>query len=378
MIYMDNNSTTRIDPRVLNAMMPYLTDEYANASSTHAFGSKISNNIKSAREQIAELVNCSPSEIILTSGATESINLGIKGIMDSYRKKGNHIVTISTEHYAVLDTCKYLESIGYEITYLPVEYDGMLDLELLSEVIRENTILVCAMLTNNETGVIHPIHQIAEIAHKKNALFMTDATQAIGKLKIDVKESGIDLMAFSGHKFYAPKGTGGLYINEQARLKILPLLHGGGHEKGLRSGTLNVPNIIGIGKAAEIALNDIDNDKEYVGGLRDHLEKELLSITDTIINGNIKNRIYNTCNICFKRIDADAVISGLKNIAVSNGSACTSNLIEPSHVLKAMGLTDDDAFSSIRFSLGRFNTLDEVKVVIEEMKSITHKLRAIV
>ena len=377
MIYLDNNATTRIAPRVLEAMMPYLTDSYANASSTHEFGSKMNEAVKKGRAQIAQLIGAENNEVVFTSGATEAINLAIKGIATNYREKGKHIVTVSTEHSAVLDTCKYLETIGYEITYLPVQADGLLDLELVKKSIRDDTLLLCIMFVNNETGVIQQIKEIAEIAHLKGTFFMTDGTQAVGKLPVNVTELGIDLMSFSAHKFYGPKGIGGLYVRGKRpnKVKLPTLIHGGGHEKGMRSGTLNVPGIVGMGEAAEIANNEMLTDTKRIGGLRDNLEKELLKIENTLLNGNPIRRLYNVSNICFRGADSDAIMIDLKGITVSNGSACTSASIEPSHVLKAMGFSDDVAFSSIRFSLGRFNTQKEIEVVSPLILRIVKELR---
>lgn len=379
-IYLDNNATTKIAPRVLEAMMPFLTEEYANAASIHPFGVKAYEAVKNARSQIADLISCETNEIIFTSGATEAINLAIKGIAESYKNKGKHIVTVATEHPSVLDTCRYLESIGYKVTYLPVQKNGLLDLEEVKQSIRSDTILVSVMLVNNEIGVIQPIKEIAKIAHSKDAFFMTDGTQAVGKTPVNVDLLGIDLMSFSGHKFYGPKGVGVLYARSKRpnKVKLNPLLHGGGHEKGLRSGTLNVPAIVGLGKAAEIASQEMDTDEKRIGELRDYLEKEFLKIKNTSLNGHPKQRLYNVSNICFKSVDADAMIIGLKNIAVSNGSACTSTSIKPSHVLKAIGLSNEDAFSTLRFSLGRFNTKTEIDTVIKEVKKNVESLRLMV
>lgn len=376
-IYLDNNATTRIDPRVLEAMMPYLTNTYSNASSTHLFGAQAHEAVKTARAQIAELIGCESNEVVFTSGATEAINLAIKGIAEAYSDKGKHIVTCLTEHSAVLDTCKHLEKKGFEVTYLPVQPDGLIDLALLKRSVREDTILVSIMLVNNETGVIQPVKEIAAIAHAKEAFFMTDGTQAVGKLPVNVNELGIDLMAFSGHKIYAPKGIGALYARSRRpfKVKIDALLHGGGHEKGLRSGTLNVPGIVGLGKALEIAKQEMAGDTKRVKELRDYLETQLLKIENSSVNGSVKSRLYNVTNICLKGADADAIIIDMKNIAVSNGSACTSTSIEPSHVLKALGLSDEDAFASLRLSLGRFNTKEEIDPVIKAVKAAVSNLR---
>jgi cysteine desulfurase len=371
-IYLDNNATTQIDKRVLDAMMPFLTSEYANANSTHLFGVKTYEAVKAARIQVADLIGAEAHEIIFTSGSTESINLAIKGVAANYSTRGKHIVTIATEHSAVLDTCKYLETIGYEITYLPVLHDGLIDLFGLKNVLREDTILVSVMLANNETGVLQPIKEIADLAHTVGALFMTDATQAVGKIPVNVDEMGIDLLCMSGHKLYATKGVGALYVRQRMkRVKLPALLHGGGHERGMRSGTLNVPGIVALGTACTLAQKEMKQNAESILALRNYLEEELLKIDGTTVNGNTKNRLFNTANILFSGADSDALIMGLSNtendlplIAVSNGSACTSASIEPSHVLTAMGLNETDAFSSIRFSLGKFNTREELDIVM--------------
>lgn len=368
-IYLDYNSTTPIDPRVLEAMLPYLEDNFANPSSTHHFGQSINEKVKQAREQIADFINADPNELIFTSGATEAINMAIKGVAESYSSKGKHIITVSTEHKAVLDTCKDLERKGFEVTYLPVLANGLIDIAELQNAIRTDTILVSVMYVNNETGVVQPIKEIAKLAQEKGALFMTDATQAVGKIEIDVNDLGIDLLCFSGHKMYAPKGIGALYVRNKTKLS--PQIHGGGHEQGLRSGTLNVPGIISLAKACEIASEEMDLNKRNISELKDKLETEFLKLPNTSLNGDSENRIYNTTNICFKGQDANVLIGRMKNIAVSNGSACSSAVIEPSHVLKAMGLSDDDAFASLRFSLGKFNTNEDIETVINRIKELT-------
>jgi cysteine desulfurase len=357
-IYFDNNATTPVDPRVLDAMLPFLKDNFANSSSTHHFGQSINEKVKQARKQIADFVNAESNEIVFTSGATEAINIAIKGVAESYSNKGKHIVTVSTEHKAVLDTCKDLERKGFEVTYLPVQQTGLIDLSEIQKAIRPDTVLVSVMYVNNETGVIQPIKEIAKLAHEKGALFMTDATQTVGKIEIDVNDLCIDLLCFSGHKMYAPKGIGALYARNKTKLS--PQIHGGGHEQGLRSGTLNVPGIIALAKACEIASGEMDLNKRNISELKDKLETEFLKLQNTSLNGDSENRIYNTTNICFKGQDANVLIGRMKNIAVSNGSACTSAVVEPSHVLTAMGLSEDEAFGSIRFSLGRYNTKEEV------------------
>jgi cysteine desulfurase len=387
MIYLDNNATTRLDPLVLETMMPFLTDTYANAASTHPFGVSAHEAVKTARQQVADLLGCETHELVFTSGATEAINLAIKGVAENYKSKGKHIVTVQTEHKAVLDVCEYLEAHGFEVTYLPVQPDrdasaGLLDLDVVKAAIRPDTILVSVMLVNNETGVIQPIQEIAQLAHEAGALFMTDATQAVGKLPIDVDALAVDLLAFSGHKFYGPKGVGGLFVRQRRpwKVKLEALLHGGGHERGLRSGTLNVPGIVGMGKAAELARLDIAGASETrrVASLRDHLETDLLTIPGTRINGSQKNRLHNVTNIYFENCDSDALIMGLEGMAVSNGSACTAASIDPSHVLLAMGLNETEAFSCLRFSLGRFTTEADITTAINGVKDLVEELRALV
>ncbi|NHE56397.1 cysteine desulfurase family protein [Cyclobacterium plantarum] len=368
-LYLDYNSTTPIDSRVLDAILPFLKDNFANPSSTHHFGQSINEKVKQAREQIANFINAEPNELIFTSGATEAINIAIKGVSESYSNKGKHIITVSTEHKAVLDTSKDLERKGFEVTYLPVQPTGLINLTELQKAIRPDTVLVSVMYVNNETGVIQPIKEISKLAHEKGALFMTDATQAVGKIEIDVVDLGIDLLCFSGHKMYAPKGIGVLYLRNKT--KLTPQMHGGGHEQGLRSGTLNVPGIIALAKACEIASEEMALNQRNISALRDKLETELLKLPNTALNGDSENKIYNTTNICFKGQDANVLIGRMKNIAVSNGSACSSAVVEPSHVLKAMGLSDDEAFASLRFSLGKYNSIEDIETVISKIKELT-------
>lgn len=377
MIYLDNNATTKIAPEVLRAMMPYLTDNFANAASTHAFGLGASDAVKKARQQVADLLNCETNEIIFTSGATEGINLAIKGVAENYQAKGKHILTVATEHSAVLDVCKFLATKGFDVTFLPVQSDGLIDLEVLKNSLRSDTILVSVMVVNNETGVIQPIKEIAKLAHEVGALFMTDATQAVGKMPMNVNELDIDLLTFSGHKIHAPKGVGALFVRQRRprRIKLQTLIHGGGHEGGFRSGTLNVAGIVALGEACEMASKTMLATTTYVQQLRDTLEAELLKIEGIYINGNTEKRLYNVTNIRFDGCDADAIMMGLENIAVSNGSACTATSIDPSHVLMAMGLTELEAFSSIRFSLSKFNTATELPQVIEAVKQVVKNLR---
>ncbi len=369
-IYLDNNSTTKTDDRVIDLMFFLMKDFYANPSSSHSFGKKVGQLIDDARNKIAALINCNDNEVIYTSGATEAINLGLRGTALSHHFNKKKIVTISTEHKAVLDTCKALEDIGFEVVYLPVNADGTVDLELYAKSIDKNTLLVAAMFVNNETGIIHDIKNMTQIAHKAGALFVCDATQAVGKIKVDVNELGVDMLCFSGHKFHGPKGVGALYINRNLKNKLQPQQTGGGQEFGLRSGTLNTFGIIGLGEACLIAKSEMHETEKHVGVLRDNLENELLKIPGTFINGNLESRIYNTSNICFPSNDANVIIARLKNTCVSNGSACTSLVVEPSHVLSSMGLNNDLAFSSLRFSLSKYNTENEVDNVVKEINKI--------
>ena len=378
MIYLDNNATTKIDPKVLEEMLPFLTDNFANASSTHAFGLIASEAVKNARQQMADLIGAEIHEIVFTSGATEAINLAIKGVAENYSNKGKHIITLQTEHSAVLDVCKYLETKGFEISFLPVKKDGLVDIDVFKAVLRPDTILVSVMLVNNELGVIQPIKELAKLTHDVGAIFMTDGTQAVGKLDFKVDELDIDLMAMSAHKFYGPKGVGALFVRQrrQKRIKLEALLHGGGHEGGRRSGTLNVAGIVGMGQAAALCQQKMKAETKRIGALRDDLEKSLLEIPNTEVNGNAENRLYNMTNIKFEGCDSDALIMGLQDIAVSNGSACTSASVEPSHVLMALGMTKTEAFSCIRFSFGRFNTTDEVSSVVAAVEKVVENLRA--
>lgn len=385
-IYLDNNATTPIDPRVLEEMMPFFTHNFANAASTHRFGVSANEAVKKARQQVADLIGADTHEIIFTSGATEAINLAIKGVAEANAHKGKHIVTVSTEHSAVLDTCRYLETKGYEVTYLLVQNDGLLDLEDVRAAIRIDTILVSVMHVNNETGVIQPIQEISKIAHEKRAIFMSDCTQSVGKISVKVDELGIDLLCFSAHKIYGPKGVGALFIRQRKnRIKIPALLHGGGHERGMRSGTLNVPGIVGLGKACEIAQEEMPENEVKIREMRDYLESELLKIERTWINGNREKRLFNVTNIGFEGVDSEALIMGLSNqedgspiIIVSNGSACTAASIEPSHVLISMNLTEQNAFNSIRFSLGKSTINENLNLTISKVKNKTSFLKTFI
>ncbi|KAF2327903.1 cysteine desulfurase family protein [Flavobacterium ginsenosidimutans] len=366
-IYLDNNATTRVDERVVNAMLPYFTDLYANSTGTHLAGLTVKEAIENAAWQTSDLINADADEIVFTSGATEAINLAIKGLVDQDRK---HIVTIQTEHKAVLETCRFMESIGFEVTYLPTDSDGLISLQLLEEIITDKTLVFIGMFSNNETGIIQNISAISKILKAKNVLFMCDATQAVGKIPVDVKKLGIDLLTLSAHKFYGPKGIGALYVSAKAKIKLSPQILGGGQQRKLRSGTLNVPGIIGLGKASEIAVNELEKDQNRVSLLRDKLEKGLLQFEGSFVNGNTENRIYNTANICFPNVNSEQLILALGNVSVSNGASCSAVTSEPSHVLKAMGLSDEEALSSVRFSLGRFTTSEEIDIAVERVLSL--------
>lgn len=375
-IYLDYNATTPVDQRVLEAMLPYFSEKFGNASSkTHAFGWIAEDAVDTARNKVAGLIGCTAQEIVFTSGATEAINLAIKGIWENYQHKGKHIITVKTEHKAVLDTCKRLEQKGAEITYLSVDREGIIDLDELKSAFRSDTILVSVMYVNNETGVIQPISKIAELVHANNSIFMCDATQAVGKIHIDVNEDGIDLLCLSAHKMYGPKGVGGLYVRRKnPRVTLASQLEGGGHERGLRSGTLNVPGIVALGKACEIAKEEMWADSARISRLRTILEQQLGDLANVFVNGSIKNRLYNVSNLTFKGIRAEALIKQFPTIAMAMGSACTSALAEPSHVLKAMGLSDDEAYASVRFSLGKYTTQEEVQEVVDSICSFMQKI----
>ena len=376
-IYLDNNATTPMDPRVLEAMLPYFNEKFGNAASrNHPFGWAAEEGVDYAREQIAKLINCSEKEIIFTSGATESNNLAIKGVFEMYAAKGNHIITATTEHKAVLDTCAHLEKLGASITYLEVKADGLIDLEELTNAITDKTILVSIMYGNNEIGVIQPMKEIAAITRSKGVLLHTDATQTVGKIPVDVEADGIDLLSFTAHKMYGPKGVGALYVRRKnPRVKVTAQMDGGGHERGMRSGTLNVPGIVGFGKACEIAMQDMEKDTIRLSAMRNRLEKSLIELEESYINGNTDHRLPHVTNISFKYVEGEGLMMAMKDLAVSSGSACTSASLEPSYVLKSLGLNDDLAHSSIRFGLGRFTTDEEIDYAIECTKKAVTKLR---
>lgn len=376
-VYLDNNATTPLDPRVLEAMMPYFTEKFGNAASrNHPFGWAAEEGVDYAREQIAQLIGASEKEIIFTSGATEADNLGVKGVFEMYKDKGNHIITAVTEHKAILDTCKHLEKQGAKIAYLPVKTDGLIDLDELKKAITKETILISIMYGNNEIGVIQPIKEIAAIAHQNGTLLMTDATQSVGKIPINVNDEGIDLMTFSGHKMYGPKGVGVLYVRRKnPRVKVTSQMDGGGHERGMRSGTLNVPGIVGLGKACELARLEMDAESKRLSKLRDKLEQALSTLEESYVNGNTQYRLPHVCNISFKYVEGEGLMMAMKDLAVSSGSACTSASLEPSYVLKSLGLSDELAHSSIRFGLGRYTTEEEIDFAIETTKKAVKNLR---
>jgi len=366
-IYLDHNATTPVIDDVLAAMLPYFTVHFGNASSkTHAYGWIAEQAVETAQIQVANLIGAQKEEIIFSSGSTESINLAIKGLAAVYGSNKNHIITSATEHLAVLNTLSKLSKNGFDITILPVDRVGQIDLQQLISAFTEKTLMVCIMHANNETGTINPIKEIGKIAHENNALFFCDATQAAGRVNIDVVEDNIDMLCISAHKMYGPKGAGALYIRKtQPKIILASLIDGGGHQNDLRSGTLNVPGIVGLGKACEIALTATWNDGVLISRLRTVLEQRLTLMPNTFINGDIRNRLYNTTNICFKNKSAADIIKTLKNVAVSNGSACSSANAAASHVLVAMGLTESEAQSSIRFSFGKSNTMQEVELIVE-------------
>jgi cysteine desulfurase len=377
-IYLDNNATTQLDPRVLDAMLPYFTEKFGNAASrNHPFGWVAEEAVDYAREQVAKLINADPKEIIFTSGATEGDNLAIKGVYEMYASKGNHIITDTTEHKAVLDTCKHLEKMGAQVTYLAVKEDGLIDLDELEKAITDKTILIAIMYGNNETGVVQPIREISKIARKHGILFFTDGTQAAGKIPVDVNADGIDLMAFSAHKMYGPKGVGALYVRRKnPRVKVTSQMDGGGHERGMRSGTLNVPAIVGFGKACELCMNEMESEAERLSKMRDRLESSLMELEETYVNGNREHRLPHVTNISFKYVEGEGLMMGFnKDIALSSGSACTSASLEPSYVLKALGLGDDLAHSSLRFGLGRFTTDEQIDYTANAVKKTVTKLR---
>ena len=379
-IYLDNNATTPCDPRVVETMIPYFTQSFGNAASrNHSFGWVAEEAVDYAREQVAKLIGADPKEIIFTSGATEADNLAIKGVYEMYASKGNHIITTTIEHKAVLDTCKHLEKQGAEVTYLEVNAEGMIDLAELEKAITPKTILVAIMYANNEIGTVNPMREISAICRKNGVLVMTDGVQAVGKIPVDVNKDGIDLMAFTAHKMYGPKGVGALYVRRKnPRVKVTAQMDGGGHERSMRSGTLNVPGIVGFGKACEICMNEMQADTDRIVKLRDKLENGLMQVEESYLNGHKTSRLPHVANISFKHVEGEGLLMGInKHIALSSGSACTSASLEPSYVLKALGLGDDLAHSSLRFGLSRFSTEEEVDYTIKAVTDTVNKLREI-
>jgi len=377
-IYMDYHATTPMDPRVLEAMLPYFSDKFGNAASrNHSFGWEAEQAVEKARKQIADLIGANPKEIIFTSGATESDNLAIKGVAEMYAEKGNHIITAATEHKAVLDTTKKLEKQGFRITYLPVQQNGLVDLDRLRDAITDQTILISIMYANNEIGVVQPIREIGEIAKEKGVLFHTDAVQAIGKIPVNVIDDGIHLASLTAHKIYGPKGIGALYVRRRnPRVQVTAQMDGGGHERGMRSGTLAVPNIVGFGEACAICQREMTEEAARLGALRDKLKNKLMDELDEVyINGTMEHRLPNNLNISFAYVEGESLLMGINDIAVSSGSACTSATLEPSYILKALGAGDELAHSSIRFGLGRFNTEEEVDYVGQKVVAVVKKLR---
>jgi cysteine desulfurase len=377
-IYMDNHATTPVDPRVLEAMLPYFGEKFGNAASrNHAFGWTAEEAVENARGQIAALIGATPKEIIFTSGATESDNLAIKGVAEMYREKGNHIITQVIEHKAVLDTCKRLEKYGYEVTYLPVGKDGRVSPEAVRKAITPKTILISIMYANNEIGVLNPIAEIGKIAKEHGVLFHVDGVQAVGKIPVDVQKDNIDLLAISAHKIYGPKGVGALYVRRRnPRVQLSAIIDGGGHERGMRSGTLNVPGIVGLGKACEIAQKEMPEEGARMRRLREHLKNGIFAKLDEVfINGSMEHRLPNNLNISFAYVEGESLLMGINDVAVSSGSACTSATLEPSYVLKALGVGEDLAHTSIRFGLGRFNTEEEVDYVVNRIVEVVSRLR---
>lgn len=377
-IYMDYQATTPVDPRVLDAMLPYFGDKFGNASSrSHPFGWTAEEAVENARAQVARLINAAPKEIVFTSGATESINLAIKGVAEMYRHKGNHIITQVTEHKAVLDTAKRLEASGAQVSYLPVESDGRVNLDLLRAAITEKTILISLMYANNEIGVIQPIAEVGKIAREKGVLFHVDGAQAVGKICVDVQNDHIDLLSLSAHKLYGPKGCGALYVRRRnPRVQLTAMIDGGGHEHNLRSGTLNVPGIVGLGKACALCQNEMAEESERLRRLRDRLKDGIFARLDNVyLNGSMTDRLPNNLHLSFAFVESEALLMGMNDVAVSSGSACTSATLEPSYVLKALGISEELAQSSIRFGLGRFNTQDEVDYVIDRVVETVRSLR---
>ncbi len=377
-IYMDNHATTQVDPRVLDAMVPYFTQTFGNAASrNHRFGWEAEAAVESARKQIAQLINANAEEIIFTSGATESDNLAIKGVAWTYREKGNHIITLPTEHPAVLDTCKRLGKEGFKVTYVPVGSDGLVDLDDFKAAMSDRTVLVTIMAAHNEIGVLQPIAEIGQLCHERGIVFHTDGVQAVGKVPIDVQVMNIDIMSISAHKIYGPKGVGAIYVRrKKPTVQLTPLIDGGGHERGMRPGTLNVPGIVGLGKACDICRQEMPEESKRLRALRDRLKDGIFSRLDEVfINGSMEHRLPHNLNVSFAYVEGESLLMGINDIAVSLGSACTSATPEPSYVLKALGVSEDLAHTSIRFGLGRFNTEEEVNYAVERVTETVKRLR---
>lgn len=377
-IYLDNHATTQCDPRVVEAMLPYFTEHFGNAASrNHPFGWQAEEAVEKSRKQIADLIGATSKEIVFTSGATESNNLAIKGVAEMYAERGNHIITAATEHKAVLDTCKHLEKQGVRVTYLPLKGDGLIDLDMLRDAITDKTILVSIMYANNEIGVVQPVAEIGKICKEKGVLFHTDGVQAAGKIPVNVLTDNIDIMSLTAHKMYGPKGVGALYVRRRnPRVQISAQMDGGGHERGMRSGTLNVPGIVGFGQAAELCHKLMPEEMVKHRAMRDRLRETLeKNLEETYINGSMEHRLPHNLNMSFAYVEGESLLMGINDVAVSSGSACTSATLEPSYVLKALGLGDDLAHTSIRFGIGRFNTDEEVDYVAQKMIDVVTKLR---
>ncbi|MCU1332970.1 MAG: Cysteine desulfurase [Candidatus Angelobacter sp.] len=378
-VYLDNHATTPLDPRVLEAMLPFLTSRFGNAASnSHSFGWEAAAAVEKARRQIAACINASPQEIVFTSGATESDNLALKGVAEACSDKGDHIVTAVTEHKAVLDSCKHLEKIGCRVTYLPVGSDGLIDLDQLKDAFTDRTILVSIMAANNETGVLQPMEEIGKLCHEHGVLFHSDAVQALGKVPLDVNRAGLDLVSLTAHKLYGPKGCGALYVRHAAAERIVPMIDGGGHENGLRSGTLNVPGIVGFGKTCEVAQQEMPEESCRLSGLRNRLRDRLMSELDNVrINGSMEHRLPGNLNMSFLEVEGETLLTGLNDVALSSGSACSSGKTHASYVLKALGLNDEAAGSAVRFGIGRFNTEAEMDYVAGRIIELVKNLREV-
>ena len=377
-VYMDNHATTPVDPRVMEVMLPYFQGEFGNAASrNHSFGWRAEEAVDRAREQVAQLLHADAKEIVFTSGATESDNLALKGVAEMYRDKGNHIITCTIEHKAILDSAKRLERQGFEVTYVQVGSDGIVYPELIEKAITDKTILISIMLANNELGTINPIAEIGQLAKSRGILFHTDAVQGVGKIPVDVNEMGIDLLSLSAHKIYGPKGIGALYVRrKKPRVRLSPIIDGGGHERGMRSGTLNVTGIIGLGKACEICQMEMEEEAKRLSALREKLYQGITSqLDECYVNGHPSQRLPHSLNLSFSYVEGESMLMGLNDIALSSGSACTSATLEPSYVLKAIGRGDELAHSSLRFGLGRFNTEEEVEYVVERVVDVVNQLR---